>query len=159
MSNMRLLVIAVGTRMPEWVSAAFAEYVKRMSREARIELIEVKPERRTQATNTAQVLAREAERIEALLPAGCLRVVLDEHGRVMTSPALAHALTRWRDDGRDVAFMIGGPDGLAAGIKGKAHIVLSLSAFTLPHGLARVVLAEQLYRAHTIASGHPYHRA
>lgn len=156
---MRLLVVAVGSRMPEWVNTAFADYTNRMPREARIELIEVKPERRAASTGAAQVMAREAERIEAAVPAGCLRAVLDEHGRAMTSAKLARALSHWRDDGRDVAFLIGGADGLAASVKSKAQVTMSLSAMTLPHALARVVLAEQLYRAHTILSGHPYHRA
>jgi 23S rRNA (pseudouridine1915-N3)-methyltransferase len=155
---MRTLVVAVGTRMPQWVAAGFEEYARRMPRERRIELIEIKPEKRAAGMNAARVLAREAQRIEAALPTGCTRVLLDEHAALLSSVQLAARLAAWRARGKDIAFLIGGAEGLAVTLKASAAATLSLSAMTLPHGLTRVLLAEQLYRAHTIASGHPYHR-
>jgi 23S rRNA (pseudouridine1915-N3)-methyltransferase len=155
---MRVLVVAVGVRMPQWVAAGFDEYCARMPREARIELIEIKPEKRSAGMTAQRALERESERIQAAVPGTCLRIILDERGRALASSEFAQALARWRASGRDIAFLIGGADGLSAAIKASAEATLSLSAMTLPHALARVVLAEQLYRAHTILSGHPYHR-
>ena len=145
--------------MPPWVTAGFDDYCARMPRDARIELVEVKPERRSAGMPAARALEREAQRIEAALPQGCLRLALDERGRSFDSTGFARQLTAWRSAGRDVAFMIGGADGLSAALKEGAAMRVSLSLLTLPHGLARVVLAEQLYRAHTLTVGHPYHRA
>lgn len=156
---MRTLVVAIGTRMPVWVAAGFEEYTHRMPREARIELIEIKPERRSASATAAHTMAREAERIEAALPGACTRIALDERGRAFTSDELARAVARWRESARDLAFLIGGADGLAHSVKARADSLLSLSPLTLPHALVRVLLAEQLYRAHTILAGHPYHRA
>jgi len=124
-----------------------------------VELIEVRPEKRSAGTSVARVLECESERIRAALPKGCCSIALDERGRGLTSREFAAALAKWRQGGRDIAFIVGGADGLAADIKSAADMLLSLSNMTLPHGLARVALAEQLYRAHTILSGHPYHRA
>ena len=156
---MRLLVVAVGTRMPSWVAAGFDDYCSRMPREARVELIEIRPEKRAVGLSVERILSAERERIRAALPKGSRTVVLDERGRALTSSELAAAFGKWRHEGRDLAFIIGGADGLAADLKTQADMLLSLSSMTLPHGLARVALAEQLYRAHTILSGHPYHRA
>jgi 23S rRNA (pseudouridine1915-N3)-methyltransferase len=156
---MRILVLAVGTRMPYWVASGFDEYASRMPRDARIELIEVKPEKRPAGADLARVLEREAQRLQAALPAGCLQVVLDERGRTFDSGAFARQFGQWRATGEDIAFLIGGADGLSARLKSAASMLLSLSPLTLPHGLARVVLVEQLYRAHTLLIGHPYHRA
>lgn len=156
---MRILVVAVGTRMPPWVDAGFDEYRVRMPREARIELIAIKPERHATGASVERVLEREAERIEAALPKACLRIALDERGRAYDSAGFARAFARWRETGLDLAFLIGGAEGLCATIKAGARATLSLSSMTLPHGLARVLLAEQLYRAHTILTSHPYHRA
>jgi 23S rRNA (pseudouridine1915-N3)-methyltransferase len=156
---MRLLVVAVGIRMPHWVAAGFDDYRARMPRDARIELVEVKPEKRSAGMPVTRILERESERIEQALPPGCLRLVLDEHGRSYDSAGFARQFARWRGSGRDLAFLLGGADGLSAALKSSAAMLLSLSPLTLPHGLARVVLAEQLYRAHTLLVGHPYHRA
>lgn len=145
--------------MPAWVVGGFNDYASRMPRDARIELVEVRPEKRSAATPAQRALERESERIEAQLPQGCLRLVLDERGRSFDSAGLARQLAAWREGGRDLAFVIGGADGLSAAFKARAAMLLSLSPLTLPHGLARVVLAEQLYRAHSILTGHPYHRA
>jgi 23S rRNA (pseudouridine1915-N3)-methyltransferase len=144
--------------MPNWVSDGFAEYAGRMPKNARISLVEVKPEPRTSGKTPAQMMAAEAARIEDALPDNCERVVLDEHGRELTSTALANWLQERLGLGRDLAFIIGGPDGLAPSVKTGASQQMRLSSFTLPHGLARVLLAEQLYRATTILANHPYHR-
>lgn len=144
--------------MPRWVDEAFAEYAKRMPRGLPLELIEIRPEPRTAATPVAKLLGAEAARIERALPRGAVRVALDERGREFGSLELARWLDARRRDGRDVAFLVGGADGLAPELKSGAEFLLRLSAMTLPHGLARVLLAEQLYRALSIIGGHPYHR-
>lgn len=155
---MKLLVAAVGTRMPEWVDAGFAEYAKRMPREMPLALVEVKPEPRSGGKTAAAMMAAEAGRLRAALPARGRRVVLDERGADLTTRALAERMAAWAATGDDVAFVIGGPDGLDAGLRGEADESLRLSSLTLPHGLARVMLAEALYRAHSLSKGHPYHR-
>jgi 23S rRNA (pseudouridine1915-N3)-methyltransferase len=156
---MRTLIVAVGIRMPQWVTAGFDDYCARLPRDARVELLEVKPEKRAGGMPAGRALERESARIEAALPAGCLRLALDERGRSFDTLGFARQLARWRASGRDLAFLIGGPDGLSTALKSSAVMLLSLSPLTLPHGLARVVLVEQLYRAHTLLIGHPYHRA
>jgi 23S rRNA (pseudouridine1915-N3)-methyltransferase len=152
----KFLVVAVGHRMPAWVDAAFADYAGRMPRECRIALAALKPAPRPGPA--VRALGIEAERIAAALPAGCARVVLDERGTLLDTPALARRVERWREGGRDVAFIIGGADGLAESVKQSASFLWSLSPLTLPHGLARVLLAEQIYRAVSILQHHPYHR-
>jgi len=154
----KLSVLAVGHRMPGWVTAGFEEYARRMPREMPLQLKELKPAQRSAAGDTARWLQAEAERINAAAPAGLLRVALDERGRTFPTRVLAEYLERWRGDGRDVAFIIGGADGLAPELKTGAGLLWSLSPLTLPHGLVRVVLAEQLYRAASMLAGHPYHR-
>ena len=153
---MKFLVVAVGHRMPAWVDAGFAEYAGRMPRETRVSLVEVKPALR--AGPVARALEAESKRITAALPAGCTRVALDERGTLLETMALARRVARWRESGRDVAFIVGGADGLAEEVKRSADFIWSLSPLTLPHGLARVMLAEQLYRAVSILQNHPYHR-
>lgn len=155
---MRLIVVAVGNRLPEWMNAGFAEYAKRMPRELPLELVEIKPEPRTSGKTVEAMMAAEAKRIESALPARCRRIALDERGDAPDTQQLARRLGQWQDGGDDIAFLIGGPDGLDPTIKGGAHERLRLSSLTLPHGLARVVLAEALYRAHSLRCGHPYHR-
>jgi len=154
----KLLVAAVGTRMPDWVDAGFAEYAKRLPRETPLTLLEIKPEPRSSGKPVAALMAAEAERLRAVLPARCRRVILDERGADLTTRSLAERFTQWLAAGDDVAFIIGGPDGLDAAIKQEAHETLRLSSLTLPHGLARVMLAEALYRAVSVIKGHPYHR-
>lgn len=155
---MRLIVVAVGQRMPAWVQAGFEEYARRLPRKARLELIEVRPERRTVSLSVERARVLEEQRVEAAMPAGCFRVVLDERGREVTSVELAAMLERWMGDGRDIALVIGGADGLGERFRRSADFVLALSRLTLPHGLARVLLTEQLYRAISIMHNHPYHR-
>jgi 23S rRNA (pseudouridine1915-N3)-methyltransferase len=156
---MKLVVVAVGLRMPDWVQDGWLEYARRLPPDCPLELREIKPEARTSGKTPAQMMRAEADRIEASLPPGCLRIALDEHGRDMSSTGLAHELEKWRGEGRDIAFLIGGPDGLDATLKQNCHGKLRLSSLTLPHPMVRVVLAEQLYRAWAIMTGHPYHRA
>jgi 23S rRNA (pseudouridine1915-N3)-methyltransferase len=155
---MKLFVIAVGNKMPRWVNEAFEEYAKRMPRDLRIELVEVRPEPRTGGKSTVQLLEAEAGRIARAVPRGAARVALDERGREFTTAELARWLAAQRQGGRDIAFLIGGADGLAPAAKSGAEPILRLSAMTLPHGIARVLLAEQLYRAVSILTHHPYHR-
>ncbi len=156
---MNLTVIAVGHRMPAWVTAGFEEYAKRMPREMPLRLKELKPAQRSSASgDVARWMQSEAARINDAVPTGVLRVVLDERGRGFPTRQLAVHVERWRGDGRDIAFIIGGADGLAPDIKAGADLLWSLSPLTLPHGLVRVVLAEQLYRAASLMANHPYHR-
>lgn len=146
--------------MPPWINAGFEEYARRMPREARLALIEIKPEIRgnTGPAAVQRMLLAEHKRIAAVLPAGCYTVVLDQRGKHFSTRQLAERVMRWREAGRDVAFIIGGADGTAAALREGADLLWSLSPLTLPHGLVRIVLAEQLYRAVSILSGHPYHR-
>ena len=154
---MRLTILAVGDKLPAWADTATAEYLKRMPREARVELVAVKPEKR--ASQSALTLKQaEAARILDKLPTGSRLVALDEHGRQVTTRELADLLARWLESGQDTCLVIGGADGLAPAILEKAESTLALSRLTLPHAFARVLLAEQLYRAVSLLNNHPYHR-
>ena len=155
---MKLWLVTVGHKMPDWITTGFNEYAKRMPREARIELLEIKPEPRTTGKNVAQIMDAEAQRILAALPQNALRIALDEHGMQLTTRQLAQQMQDWLGGGHDVAFIIGGADGLHQSVKSSAQQLLALSAMTLPHGMVRVLLAEQLYRAHSLLHNHPYHR-
>ncbi|MCX7174764.1 MAG: 23S rRNA (pseudouridine(1915)-N(3))-methyltransferase RlmH [Proteobacteria bacterium] len=156
---MKLFIAAVGTRMPGWVDEAYSEFAQRMPREMSMELLEVKAEPRTGGKPAAALLAAEAVRLRAALPARRRLVVLDEHGTDVTTHGLAQRLEKWLAGGEDIAILIGGPDGLDPALKQEAAEMLRLSSLTLPHALVRVVLAEALYRAASILKGHPYHRA
>ena len=156
---MQLVIAAVGSRMPAWVDAAFEDYAARMPADLKIALREIRPESRISGKATAALMAAEAERLRAVLPKHGPRIVLDERGQELTSVGLAGLIEQWRADGDDVAFLIGGADGLDAGLKREADMRLRLSSLTLPHALVRVVLAEQIYRAWSITQNHPYHRA
>jgi 23S rRNA (pseudouridine1915-N3)-methyltransferase len=154
----RLLVIAVGQRQPAWAEAAWADYARRFPPELRLELKAVKTEPRLGGKPVAALQAAEAQRIAAALPRGARRVVLDELGERVDTAALAARLAGWRGEGRDVALLVGGPDGLAEALRSGADETLRLSDLTLPHTLVRVLLAEALYRAWSLSVGHPYHR-
>lgn len=156
--SMRWRVIAVGTRMPRWVDEAFADYVRRLGSQHALGLDELAPAPRTRGRATAGAVRTEGERLLAKLRPGEFVAVLDEGGRELSTRELAEWVTARQRDGRDVAFLIGGPDGLAEAVRERGDFTWSLSRLTLPHALARVVLAEQLYRAHTLLAGHPYHR-
>ena len=154
---MKLTLLSVGDKLPAWANAAVSEYLKRMPREARVELLEIKPEKRA-GQSADSIKAIEAARLLDKLPAGSRLVALDEHGREASTRELADLMARWMAEGRDVALVIGGADGLAPSLLDKAELKLSLSRLTLPHALARVLLAEQLYRAISLLNNHPYHR-
>jgi 23S rRNA (pseudouridine1915-N3)-methyltransferase len=153
----KLRIVALGHKMPAWVAAGYAEYAKRLPPEYDVELAELKPAARESGKAAAQLLAVEAVRIRAACT-GYTMVALDEHGTGWTTRQLAQRLQKWRDAAQDLAFVIGSADGLDAGVKRDASALFALSALTLPHGLARVILAEQLYRAASLLAGHPYHR-
>jgi 23S rRNA (pseudouridine1915-N3)-methyltransferase len=153
----KLRLVALAHKLPAWTSAAFSEYVRRLPREFTLELIELKPGARDTGKSAAQILAAEAGRI-AQACTGFDIVALDEQGEMWTTARFAQRLGEWSDEARAIAFVIGSADGLDPQLKRNAHVRLSLSAMTLPHALARVVLAEQIYRAVSVRQGHPYHR-
>ncbi|MBT9498143.1 MAG: 23S rRNA (pseudouridine(1915)-N(3))-methyltransferase RlmH [Zoogloea sp.] len=155
---MKLLLVAVGTRMPAWVDTGFDDFAKRMPRELPLQLIEVKAEPRTTGKPVEAMMALEAARIEAALPPRCRRLILDERGEDLTTKALAKRMERWQDTGDDVALIVGGPDGLDPALKATAHETMRLSSLTLPHAMVRVMLAEAIYRAWSLSKNHPYHR-
>jgi 23S rRNA (pseudouridine1915-N3)-methyltransferase len=154
---MRLLVVAVGQRVPDWAQAAWDDYAKRFPPELRLELKAVKTEPRASKT-LESLLAAERERIAAAIPKGARVVALDERGTALTTMALAAKLKEWPLENDTVALVIGGPDGLEPAFRQGAHERIRLSDLTLPHAMVRVLLAEQLYRAWSINAGHPYHR-
>lgn len=154
---MRLTIVAVGQKVPDWAQTAYDDYAKRFPPELRVELKAVKTEPRASKT-LDNLLAAERLRIEAVLPRGTRIVALDERGTAVTTVALSDKLKSWQREGDDVAIIIGGPDGLDPGFKQAAHERLRLSDLTLPHAMVRVLLIEQLYRAWSITVNHPYHR-
>jgi 23S rRNA (pseudouridine1915-N3)-methyltransferase len=154
---MKLSIVALGHKMPQWVTLGQEEYAKRMPSEARIEWIELKPEDRASKT-VQRVLEIEATRLEAAIPKGATRIVCDERGKLLTTPQLAAWFSNWMRDGVSPAFIIGSADGLAPSIKASATHTIALSGCVLPHGMVRVLLAEQLYRAWSLMNNHPYHR-
>ena len=155
---MLMRLIAAGTRLPQWINVGFQEYAGRLQGDYRLELREIALAQRSTG-NVQQALAREGERMVAALPASSYLVALQVTGRAMSTEALAQFLQSRAQDGRSLAFCIGGPDGLATGVDERADLRWSLSPLTLPHALARVVVAEALYRAVSLIKGHPYHRA
>lgn len=154
---MRLVIVAVGQRVPDWAQTAWDDYAKRFPYDLKVELKAVKTEPRASKT-VAALHAAERSRIETALPKGCRIVALDERGSALTTAALAAKLQHWQLESDDVALVIGGPDGLDAAFKQAAHERIRLSDLTLPHALVRVLLIEQLYRAWSINANHPYHR-
>jgi 23S rRNA (pseudouridine1915-N3)-methyltransferase len=157
----RVAVLAVGQRQPAWADAAFTDFAKRYPPEWRFELKALKAEPRDAGKTAAQCMAAEAARFESALAGlgkGWRRVVLDERGQRVTTVQLAERLAAWQADGRDLALLIGGPDGLDPALKQTADDTLRLSDLTLPHAFVRVLLAEALYRAWSVHAGHPYHR-
>lgn len=155
---MRITIVAVGHKAPAWIQEGFNEYARRMPPEARVELVELKPEERGPGRSTPRAKELEGERILGALPPGATLLALDERGKSVTTQGLSVMLADWMRDGLQPAFAIGGADGLSDAVKQRAAKLLSLSALTLPHALVRVILAEQLYRAWSILARHPYHR-
>jgi len=154
----RLAILAVGDKLPGWANEACGEYLKRLPRGFEAELIEVRAEPRTSGKSVEKMMAAEAQRLRAALPKGVRLVALDEHGKDLTTVQFSVRLRGWLDSGVSTAFLVGGPDGLDAGLKRECELSVRLSSFTLPHGLARALFAEQLYRAASLLTGHPYHR-
>lgn len=154
---MKLRILTVGHKMPAWVEEACAEYTKRMPRELAIEIVEIKPEKRAAGNNAKNIQAIEAKRILEAVGKDFL-IACDEHGLELTTVQLAEKLKGWQALARDVSFVIGGADGLHSSVKQRADFLWSLSKLTLPHAFVRVLLCEQLYRAHSINLNHPYHR-
>lgn len=155
---MDLLIVAVGQRLPAWAQTACDDYARRFPPDWRLQIKAVKAEPRTDGKSAPQWMAAERVRIDAAIPRGMRRVVLDERGDRATTTQLAQRLLVWQYDGRDVALLMGGPDGLDPGLRSTADECLRLSDLTLPHALARVLLVEALYRAWSVNAGHPYHR-
>jgi 23S rRNA (pseudouridine1915-N3)-methyltransferase len=155
---MKFIIIAVGTRLPSWVTDGYRAYARRMPPRTTLDLVEIKAEARAGGKTVEQMLAAEAQRIRATLPKGGRVIALDERGKDLSTCGMAVQIEAWMQEGGPVAFLIGGADGLDAALKKGCAMQLRLSAMTLPHGLARVLLAEQLYRALSIIGGHPYHR-
>jgi 23S rRNA (pseudouridine1915-N3)-methyltransferase len=156
---MKLNLLAVGTKMPAWVSDGYQEYAKRMPRECSLQLHEITPAKRGKSGSPSQWNREEGERILAAIPDSHHVVVLDVQGKSWRTEQLAEQLKSWMADGRDVSLIVGGPDGLTDECLQRADQRWSLSALTLPHPLVRIVLSEQLYRAWTVLQNHPYHRA
>ncbi len=157
-ADMKLLIVAVGQRVPAWAQNAWDDYAKRFPSELKIELKAIKTEPRSGGKTTEQLMAAERQRIEAALPRGCHVVALDERGTALGTQALAAQLRQWQALGTDVALLIGGPDGLDPALRQAAQQRIRLSDLTLPHAMVRVLLVEQLYRAWSVNAGHPYHR-
>lgn len=154
---MRLGILAVGHKLPDWVAQGCAEYIKRMPRELPLLVTEIKPEPRSSKTRE-QLLAAEKTRLQAALQGYARIVVLDERGTDLSTLKLAQRLEDWMREGGDTAFVIGGADGIDESLKQQAHEMIRLSSLTLPHAMARLVLCEQLYRALSVVRNHPYHR-
>ncbi len=155
---MRVSILSVGHKMPPWIQEGVQEYTRRMPPEIRVDLVELKPEDRGAGRSVDRAKTLEGERILAALPAGAALIALDERGKGVSTQGLSVMLSGWLRDGSHPAFVIGGADGLSEAVRNRADKIVSLSTLTLPHGLARVLLAEQLYRAWTILARHPYHR-
>lgn len=156
---MKLNLLAVGTKMPRWVNEGYQEYAKRLPKECQLNLQEIAPSKRGKSGSAGQWMEEEGERILAAIPSNHHVVSLDVKGKPWNTEQLAMQLQHWLADGRDVSFLVGGPDGLSQKCSHRADQAWSLSALTLPHPIVRVVLAEQLYRAWTVIQNHPYHRA
>ena len=156
---MHIRLLAVGDRQPSWVDDAFGIYSERYPREGKFRLDTIATVRRNRSQQSRQAMVKESEQILARLAATEKVVLLDERGKQLTSAALTERLNEWQQDGRDLCFIIGGPDGVSDACRQRADFTWSLSHLTLPHGMVRVLFAEQLYRAWALQAGHPYHRA
>ncbi|MDP3295967.1 MAG: 23S rRNA (pseudouridine(1915)-N(3))-methyltransferase RlmH [Nevskia sp.] len=155
---MRIRLIAIGTRMPDWIASGYEDYATRLPRELKLELVELAVEHRGKNADIPRLREAEGERL--LKAAGEARIIaFDEHGSQPDTVAWSKSLKAWMQDGRDVALLIGGPDGHAPAVLARADAKWSLSKLTFPHALVRVIVAEQLYRAWTLLNNHPYHRA
>ena len=155
---MRIHLIAVGQKMPDWVEKGFQEYAKRLPTSCSLKLVGIPPGHRGKSADIQRAIKSESDKMLAAIPNNAKVIALDERGKSWSTVQLASQMTDWMQDGRDVALLVGGPDGLSKECKQRAEQMWSLSALTLPHPLVRVVLAEQVYRAWSVTQGHPYHR-
>ncbi len=155
---MRIRILSIGTRMPAWMQDGYEDYSRRLSGGVQLELVELPLPKRQGNAEIGRLRAREAQSLQAACAPAAHRVALDETGRTHTTRQLAGRLQDWMSSGTDVDLLIGGPDGLAEDFRRQAHECWSLSPLTFPHGLVRVIVAEQIYRAWTVTQGHPYHR-
>lgn len=156
---MAIKLVAVGRNMPSWVSQGFADYAKRLPPEFSLDLLEIRPENRGKNDNIAKIIEREGEKLLDAVPPQHTLVALDERGTAWNTQQLATHLQDWREQQQKLCLIIGGPDGLSAACRQRADHIWSLSPLTLPHPLVRVIIAEQVYRAWSILTNHPYHRA
>ena len=156
---MKIHLLAIGARMPDWIEKGYAEYAGRLPRECALHLLEIPAGKRGSHADLARLIRAEGERLLAAAPTGWRRIALDERGQEWNTVELAEQLSGWLQEGRDVSLLIGGPDGLDAACRARADSLWSLSRLTLPHPLVRVVVAEQIYRAWSLLHNHPYHRA
>lgn len=156
---MKIHLLAVGARMPDWVEKGYAEYAGRLPRECALHLLEISAGKRGSHGDLARIVRTEGERLLAAVPTGSRLIALDERGQEWNTVELAEQLSGWLQEGRDVSLLVGGPDGLDAACRERAERRWSLSRLTLPHPLVRVIVAEQLYRAWSLLRNHPYHRA
>lgn len=155
---MRIRLIAVGTRMPDWVQTAYREYAKRLPRELALELVEIPLGQRSKSSSTAAAIAKESAAVLAAIGDGDRVIALEVKGKDWSTEQLAQQLAKWQMDGGNVSLLVGGPDGLSDECRARADVHWSLSRLTLPHPLVRVLLSEQIYRAWTILANHPYHK-
>lgn len=156
---MAIKLLAVGRNMPAWVNQGFVEYAKRLPPEFSLDLLEIRPENRGKNDNIGKIIERESEKILEAVPPQHLLIALDERGSAWNTQQLATKLQEWRQQQQKICLIIGGPDGLSDACRQRADLIWSLSPLTLPHPLVRVIIAEQVYRAWSILSHHPYHRA
>jgi len=156
---MNIHLIAVGTRMPDWVNTGYIEYAKRLTQDCRLHLMEIEASKRSKNEDIKRITNEEGDRIIHAIPKNSHVIALDVKGKQWDTPQLAQQLQKWQLDGRDISLLIGGPEGLSEECLKKAETKWSLSVLTFPHPLVRIILAEQLYRAWTLLKGHPYHRS
>ena len=156
---MKIYLLAVGTKMPDWVTKGYKEYEHRLPAKCSLQLKEIAAEKRNKNSNVQAIIEKEAEKLKAAIPNNCRVVALDVKGQAWSTEKLATRLQDWMMSGQDIALLVGGPDGLNDELLQLAQEKWSLSSLTFPHPLVRVILAEQLYRAYTITENHPYHRA
>lgn len=156
---MKIYLLAIGTRMPDWVQTGYADYAMRLPPECGLHLVEVPASKRGPKADIQRVVREEGERLTAAIPGSSRTIALEERGQAWSTMELAEQLAGWLQDGRDVSLLVGGPDGLDALCRARAERLWSLSRLTLPHALVRVLVAEQLYRAWSVLQRHPYHRA
>lgn len=155
---MKIRLLAVGTRMPDWITTGYEEYAKRLTDDVRLELVEIPAGKRVKNADVARLTEKEGEAQLAAIPAQDYVVALEVGGRPLSTEDLSEKLGRWLQEGRNISLLVGGPEGLSAAARARADLQWSLSPLTLPHPMVRVLLAEQLYRAWTLLKGHPYHR-